>query len=114
YWDQGTVQTAAAISRDGKTLILAVTDTALRPQELAQTLADQGGYTAIKFDGGGSSALYFDGNVLKSGRPVAEALLIVPRFPRLTLSSSSLTRGGTVGVSGAGFTPNRRAMSHLR
>jgi hypothetical protein len=80
YWDQGTVHTGAAISRDGRTLILAVSETTMRPQEMARILADQGGYTAIKFDGGRSSSMYYNGKVLKSGWPVAEALLVLRRL----------------------------------
>lgn len=114
YWDAGAIQTAAAVTRDGRWLILAVTDRTVKPLEMARILAERGGYAGMKLDGGGSSAMFYNGTTIKAGRPVAEALLIVPRVPRLSSSATRSAVGESVEVRGTGFTPNRAVLLHLR
>jgi exopolysaccharide biosynthesis protein len=72
--------TAVGITQDGNTMIVIVgpnlTPTAMRDRMLAE-----GAYNAIKMDGGGSSTLYYDGNLRfigegSEGRAVADALLV--------------------------------------
>lgn len=63
-------RTAAGLTADGKTLILAVVDgrsTSSRGMtllQLGQAMADLGAHWAINLDGGGSSAMVVDGNVV--------------------------------------------------
>jgi hypothetical protein len=102
------------LNRDGSRLILAVSDGAVTPQTMSRSLARHGAYTAMKLDSGSSSALFYNGSVLKASRPVAEALLVLPHNPQLNASPVQGKVGDSVTVAGSGFTPNRAALSHLR
>ncbi len=69
-------QTAAGVDANGTTLYL-VTSTRRSTRDLAELLRDYGAYTAMKLDGGGSSQLWYrGGNLVKSDRGVANALLV--------------------------------------
>jgi hypothetical protein len=77
------IQTAAGLSEDGRWLYLAVGE-GRDIQGFARLLKDYGAYTAIKLDGGGSSQLWYDGEMRhETDRPVGNALLVfispVPR-----------------------------------
>jgi hypothetical protein len=70
---------AVGLTQDGRTLILAVS-AYKNPAEMAQVLLNQGAWTGMKLDGGGSATMYYNGEVLLGdGRAVANALLIVPK-----------------------------------
>lgn len=79
YWDGGTFHTAAGVSKDRKKLILIVTKTTMKPLDVASKLIQLGGWTGMKFDGGGSSSMYFNNKVLRKGRDIADALVIIPK-----------------------------------
>lgn len=75
--------TAAGISKDGRWLFLAVSTGADHPNVLAQFTRNQlGAQNALKFDGGGSSQLWFDGassiriDPLKEKRPLTNYLAL--------------------------------------
>jgi hypothetical protein len=92
-------RTAAAVSRDGKYLLLAVADgrqenfsIGITQKEMAHLLMRYGGYNGLDFDSGGSSTMVLNGNVVnhpsdgatadgKGGveRAVANALVITSR-----------------------------------
>ncbi|MGQ9628224.1 MAG: phosphodiester glycosidase family protein [Anaerolineae bacterium] len=70
---------AVGLTRDGKTLIIALSPFKNAP-EMAELLISQGAWTAMKLDSGGSATLYYKGKVLMGDKkPVANALLIIPR-----------------------------------
>lgn len=78
-----TIQTAAGLSEDGQWLYLAVGE-GRDIQGFARLLREYGAFTAIKLDGGGSSQLWYDGEMRHdTDRPVGNALLVfhsaVPR-----------------------------------
>jgi len=81
-------RTAAAVSQDGKTLILAVCDgrqsdsVGMTGTEMANLLIEMGGYQGMFFDGGGSTTMAINGNVVNhpsdgSERLVAAAFLVI-------------------------------------
>lgn len=64
-------RTAYGLSRDGKTLILLVVDgrqpeysVGMTLEELAKVMLDNGAFQALNMDGGGSSTMVVDGNVV--------------------------------------------------
>lgn len=71
-----TIQSAAGLSEDGQLLYLA----AGRGRDIegfARLLREYGAFTAIKLDGGGSSQLWYDGEMRHdTDRPVGNALLV--------------------------------------
>jgi hypothetical protein len=77
YWDNGVIHTAAGLTRDGKRLIIVVTKIKMKPIDLALKLVELGAYTGMKFDGGSSSSMYFNGKTLRGGKSVADGLLII-------------------------------------
>lgn len=75
-----TAQTAVGLSQDGHTLIIIVAESRTG-EEMGQILQRYGAYSAMKLDGGGSSQLWFEGNLVfhaegSQGRRVANAILI--------------------------------------
>jgi len=75
--------TAAGISQDKRWLFLAVSTGADHPDVLARFIKDQlGAHNALKFDGGGSSQLWFDGDSpiridpLQEARPLTNYLAL--------------------------------------
>lgn len=73
-WDKRHPRTAAGVSRDGVTLVLAVVDgrregwsAGATLPELAQLLIDAGAWDAVALDGGGSSALWLRGETEAAG-----------------------------------------------
>jgi uncharacterized protein YigE (DUF2233 family) len=72
-----TIQTAVGLSKDGHQLFWAV-GKGRDIQGFARLLRDYGAYTAIKLDGGGSSQLWYDGEMRHdTERPVGNALLVL-------------------------------------
>jgi uncharacterized protein YigE (DUF2233 family) len=77
------IQTAAGLSEDGRWLYLAVGE-GRDTEGFARLLRDYGAFTAIKLDGGGSSQLWYNGQMRhNTRRAVGNALLVfysvVPR-----------------------------------
>jgi hypothetical protein len=71
-----TIQTAAGLSEDGGWLYLAVGE-GRDIEGFARLLRDYGAFTAIKLDGGGSSQLWYGGEMRHdTKRPVGNALLV--------------------------------------
>jgi len=82
-------RTAAGVSRDGSTLYLVTvdgrreSDSGMSLSELAETMMQLGAYEAMNFDGGGSTTMVIEGQVVnrpsdQSGeRPIGSGLLIV-------------------------------------
>lgn len=71
-----TIQTAAGLSQDGRWLYLAAGQ-GRDIEGLAQLLREYGAFTAIKLDGGGSSQLWYNGQIRHdTNRPVGNALLV--------------------------------------
>lgn len=79
YWNTATRHTAAGISADGRWLYLLATQPGINVDlnTVATYLKNQGAYRALKYDGGGSSQMYFNGGSLSTGREVVEGLLII-------------------------------------
>lgn len=72
-----TIQTAVGLSEDARWLYLAVGE-GRDIQGFARLLRDYGAFTAIKLDGGGSSQLWYDGEMRHdTDRPVGNVLLVV-------------------------------------
>lgn len=81
-----TRQSAAGISQDGQFLILASSSKVIHPLDMAILLRDidldgVSAYDGIRFDGGGSAQMYYDGRYLVSSsdepdRPVAAGLIV--------------------------------------
>ena len=70
------IQTAAGLSQDGRWLYLAVGE-GRDIQGFARLLRDYGAFTAIKLDGGGSSQLWYNGEMRHdTDRPVGNALFV--------------------------------------
>jgi hypothetical protein len=100
-WSGAMAQTAAGVTQDGNTLILVASATALTPQGMADLLLSQGAWNALRFDGGGSTAMYYPTNGVDFGtREVADALLVLlsdtrpPTFTPTTTPSPTLTPTG--------------------
>lgn len=81
-------RTAIGWDKQGRTLLVTVDGTAGHPRatapKLAQWLLDHGAVTAMNLDGGGSTVFFANNRVINSPadgaeRPVAQALLVVPR-----------------------------------
>ena len=77
----GAAQTAAGLSQDGRWLFLVVDQRngQARLSEMAEFMQGQlGVYSAIKFDGGGSTQLWYDGAVITpgDGRQLSEYLAV--------------------------------------
>jgi hypothetical protein len=82
-------RTAAGISQDGSTLYLVTvdgrreSDSGMSLSELATTMMQLGAYEAMNFDGGGSTTMVIDGQVVNrpsdqaGERPIGSGLLIV-------------------------------------
>ena len=82
-------RTAAGISRDGSTLYLVTvdgrrpTDAGMTLPELAKVMMQLGAYDAMNFDGGGSTTMVVDGQIVNrppdqaGERPIGSGLLIV-------------------------------------
>jgi hypothetical protein len=89
-----TIQTAAGLSEDGRWLYL----TAGKGRDIegfARLLLEYGASTAIKLDGGGSSQLWYDGQMRHdTDRPVGNGLLVlyspVPRHDARLSSADNL------------------------
>jgi hypothetical protein len=89
-WDAANPWTAAGLTQDGRTLILAVIDgrqpgtvgVGMSPWEVGDLLVEWGAAKAIRFDSGGSSTVFLDGKVVNSPsdpggeRPVGNALIV--------------------------------------
>lgn len=70
------IQTAVGLSQDGRWLYLAVGE-GRDIQGFARLLRDYGAFTAIKLDGGGSSQLWYNGEMRHdTDRPVGNALFV--------------------------------------
>lgn len=107
-----TQQTAVGVSKDGKTLIIVVAESKTG-EEVGNILQRYGAYTGMKFDGGGSSQLWFEGDLVYhkptegiEGRKVANAILVfredIPRHDSLIISQSEfpiVEPGETVDLS---------------
>jgi exopolysaccharide biosynthesis protein len=107
-----TQQTAIGLSKDGKTLIIVVAESRTG-QQVAEILKRHGAFTALKVDGGGSSQLWFEGDLIyydpeegKEGRPIANALLIfrekIPRHDSFIINQSEfpvVAPGGIVNLA---------------
>jgi phosphodiester glycosidase len=85
YIEQAHPRTAVALSRDEHTLIIVVVDgrqpnysEGVTLPELASIIVESGGYTALNFDGGGSSALVMEG---ADGKPLQLGSAIHTRIP---------------------------------
>lgn len=88
-----TIQTTAGLSEDGRWLYLAV-GKGRDIEGFAELLLDYGAFTATKLDGGGSSQLWYDGEMRHdSERPVGNALFVfyspVPRHDARFVGLSS-------------------------
>lgn len=77
-----TGQTAIGVSEDGETLIVVVAESKTG-EEMGQILRRYGAYDGMKLDGGGSSQLWFEDDLIyhdpnegPQGRRVADAILI--------------------------------------
>ncbi len=71
-------RSAAGLSRDGKTLILATSAGTMR--DMAAVMRGLGAYQAMAFDGGASAGLWLRGRyVTVPGRPLNNALLLLPK-----------------------------------
>jgi Phosphodiester glycosidase len=71
-------RSAAGLTQDGTTLILATSDGTTR--QMAEVMRGLGAYQAMAFDGGASAGLWFGGKyVTTPGRPINNALLILPK-----------------------------------
>jgi hypothetical protein len=89
-----TIQTAAGLSEDGRWLYLAVGE-GRDIEGFARLLRDYGAFMAIKLDGGGSSQLWYGGEMRHdTKRPVGNALLVfyspVPRHDAEFREASSI------------------------
>jgi hypothetical protein len=86
-----TRQTAIGISEDGKTLILIVGNNQ-NAEDMGRLLIERGARDAIKLDGGSSSQLWYRGESLMEGNPVANAILLfreeIPRHDAFLLQQS--------------------------
>jgi len=72
-----TIQTTVGLSEDGRWLYLAVGE-GRDVEGFARLLRDYGAFTAIKLDGGGSSQLWYGGEMRHdTQRPVGNALLVL-------------------------------------
>lgn len=103
-------QTAVGVSRDGQTLIIAVAESRTGYQ-MGLILERYGAHSAMKLDGGGSSQLWFEGDLIfhaegNQGRPIADAILIfredIPRHDSFITSQSEfpiVEPGETVDLS---------------
>ena len=103
-------QTAVGVSQDGRTLIIVVAESK-SGEEVGEILQRYGAYRAMKFDGGGSSQLWFEGDLTfhaegNQGRRVADAILIfredIPRHDSLIIAQSEfpiVEPGETVDLS---------------
>ena len=80
-WDNRKVLSAGGISRDGRYMILGSSNFALFPQDMAARLRDQGAYQGMRFDGGASAQLYFNGQALNPQHRVVPAGLVVYTVP---------------------------------
>ncbi|MCA9936138.1 MAG: phosphodiester glycosidase family protein [Anaerolineales bacterium] len=85
-------QTAVGLSQDGTTLIVAVAES-VNGEDMGRVLMRNGAYQGMKLDGGGSSQLWYRGDMqFSSDRPVANALLIfreeIPRHDAVLIEQS--------------------------
>jgi uncharacterized protein YigE (DUF2233 family) len=72
-----TIQTAAGLSEDGRWLYLAVGE-GRDIEGFAALLRDYGAFTAVKLDGGGSSQLWYDGQMRHdTERAIGNALFVL-------------------------------------
>ena len=94
-----TQQTAVGVSKDGKTLIIVVVESRTGA-EMGEILVRYGANTGMKLDGGGSSQLWFNGDLVyhdpkegQNGRAIADALLIfqekIPRHDSVITAQSA-------------------------
>lgn len=138
YWDKGRrPQSAIGITRDGRTLILAVAP-ASSPKKMAKLLTQYGAWTAMKLDSGGSSTLFYNGRVLHTeGRAVANALVVLhdavknpiqsppistpppsltqcKASPKISVKPKSGAPGTPFTVKWTGFSDNGTLTSHLQ
>ena len=109
-------RTAVALSADGNTMWLAVTDgwqagsIGMTAAELAAFLHDRGAYVALALDGGSSSALVVDGALISSPSDGVERTVA----NHLAVKYGSLPKGQLVGlickhdVIGCGTDPARK------
>lgn len=93
-----TQQTAVGVSEDGETFIIVVAESRTG-EEMGNILVRYGAHTGMKFDGGGSSQLWFEDDLIyhdpsegSEGRRVADAILIfresIPRHDAFVLSQN--------------------------
>ncbi len=70
--------TAAGVSSTGRYLIIVVSGESKTMDQAAQVLIAEGAVTAMKFDGGGSTQVWYkpNGTVVSGGRPVPNALMV--------------------------------------
>jgi len=71
-------QTAIGVSQDGQTLIIVVAESK-SGQQMGEILQKYGAHMGIKFDGGGSSQLWYRGDYRADGdeRSIADAVLVL-------------------------------------
>jgi hypothetical protein len=89
YWCRpyGTASPArhpvVGITEDGNELILVVCPYNAEVDDVSRILASEGAWTGMKFDGGGSTQLWYESDppLVDTCRPVVEALLVFPRIP---------------------------------
>ncbi|MEO6774490.1 MAG: phosphodiester glycosidase family protein [Kofleriaceae bacterium] len=97
---QRTPRTAVALSADGNTMWLAVTDgwqsgsTGMTAAELGAFLAARGAYNAVLLDGGSSSALNVDGALISSPSDGVERAVA----NHIAVKFGSLPKGQLVGL----------------
>ncbi len=72
-----TARTAVGVTRSGK-FVMCATKSSVTLSELARAMLSRGVQDAVSLDGGGSTCLYYNGDmVLKTGRPLSNMLLLV-------------------------------------
>ena len=67
-----STRTAAGITKDGKLMIVSAASATL--QQVAEFMASRGCIDAVNLDGGYSRSIYYDGQILASGRPLTVTL----------------------------------------
>ncbi len=67
-----STRTAAGITGDGKLMIVSAASATL--QQVAEFMASRGCTDAVNLDGGYSRSIYYDGQILASGRPLTVTL----------------------------------------
>lgn len=78
-----TPRTALGITQDGNTLLMVVADGGIDLNSLAAFLRDRGAYDGVALDGGASSTLVLDDQVISDGAPQPVANQLAIRYQAL-------------------------------